>query len=196
MHVYEPHAPYRPPPPFDREYASQPYYGEVAAADAALGAAARRRARRRDGRRWSSSPAITARALGDHGEATHGLFAYESTLRVPLIIAELGRGVMAARARGRIRRNRPIDPARHVDILPTILDALGLPPPPICRATRCARAPIATAARAASYFEAMSSMLDYGWAPLDGVLVGREKYIALPSPSSTISRAIRAKQTT
>ena len=37
-----------------------------------------------------SSPAITAKALGDHGELSHGLFAYESTLRVPLIIAEVG----------------------------------------------------------------------------------------------------------
>ena len=37
VHLYDPHAPYRPPPPFDREYAAQPYYGEVAAADQALG---------------------------------------------------------------------------------------------------------------------------------------------------------------
>ena len=34
----------------------------------------------------------------------------------------------------------------------------------------------------ASYFEAMESMLDFGFAPLDGVLVGREKYIRLPLP--------------
>src|SRR5436190_10200400 len=37
VHVYEPHAPYRPPPPFDGEYAARPYFGEVAAADRALG---------------------------------------------------------------------------------------------------------------------------------------------------------------
>jgi hypothetical protein len=36
VHLYDPHAPYRPPPPFDREYADRPYYGEVAAADQAL----------------------------------------------------------------------------------------------------------------------------------------------------------------
>src|SRR5438094_2396193 len=36
VHLFDPHAPYRPPPPFDREYATRPYYGEVAATDAAL----------------------------------------------------------------------------------------------------------------------------------------------------------------
>src|SRR5437899_6422698 len=35
VHVFDPHAPYRPPPPFDARYAGRPYYGEVAATDAA-----------------------------------------------------------------------------------------------------------------------------------------------------------------
>ena len=89
MHVYDPHAPYRPPPPFDREYAAQPYYGEVAAVDQALGpllAAARGSSR-------STLVVVTGdhgESLGEHGELTHGLFAYESTLHVPLIIAEVG----------------------------------------------------------------------------------------------------------
>ena len=30
-------------------------------------------------------------ALGSHGEETHGLFAYEATLHVPLIIAQIDR---------------------------------------------------------------------------------------------------------
>jgi len=33
-----------------------------------------------------------------------------------------------------------------------------------------------------SYFETMTPMLDFGWAPLTGVLAGREKYIDLPVP--------------
>src|SRR5262245_26439292 len=36
VHVFDPHAPYRPPPPFDSQYAGKPYLGEVAAVDAAL----------------------------------------------------------------------------------------------------------------------------------------------------------------
>src|SRR5687768_9603817 len=89
LHVFDPHAPYRPPPPFDTQYASRPYDGEVAATDAAL-------APLLDQVRASGKPTLVVvtsdhgEALGDHGEGTHGLFAYESTLRVPLIVAELG----------------------------------------------------------------------------------------------------------
>ncbi len=36
VHVFDPHAPYQPPPPFDAHYPGKPYDGEVAATDAAL----------------------------------------------------------------------------------------------------------------------------------------------------------------
>ena len=176
VHLYEPHAPYRPPPPFDREYSAQPYYGEVAAADRALGPLF-------DAARDKSRPTLVVltgdhgEALGDHGEMTHGLFAYESTLHVPLIIAELGSV--------RLQPDRIVadEPARHVDIVPTILDELALPVPPDLpgHSLRTA-ADRADGASRASYFEAMESMLDFGFAPLDGVLAGREKYIDLPLP--------------
>ena len=65
-------------------------------------------------------------ALGDHGEATHSIFAYESTLRVPLIVGELGpRDGSGDRACGSVDT-----PARHVDLLPTMLDAARRPPSP------------------------------------------------------------------
>jgi tetratricopeptide (TPR) repeat protein len=176
VHVYEPHAPYRPPPPFDAQYAAQPYYGEVAAADRALGPlfeVARRSAR-------PTLVVLTGdhgEALGDHGETTHGLFAYESTLRVPLVITEVG-----TRGSGRAGAAVSDAPARHIDIVPTILDILGLPPlngPGHSLRTDADRR---GGADRPSYFEAMSGMLDYGAAPLDGVLAAREKYIHLPLP--------------
>src|SRR6185503_12830858 len=115
IHLFDPHAPYRPPAPFDTQYAGRPYYGEVAATDAAL-------APLFDDLR-SGPPTLViltadhGEALGDHGEQAHGLFAYESTLRVPLIISELGG------AAGRDRGGEVSSvPARHVDILPTILE--------------------------------------------------------------------------
>ena len=101
VHVYEPHAPYRPPPPFDREYADKPYYGEVAEVDRALGPLL-------DlvrGMSSSGRPTLVVvtgdhgEALGEHGETTHGLFAYEATLRVPLIVAELDGGRQARKAK-------------------------------------------------------------------------------------------------
>src|SRR5439155_17895410 len=87
VHVFDPHAPYRPPPPFDAQYAGRPYYGEVAATDAALAPLI-------DDVRAAERPTLVVvtgdhgEALGDHGEQSHGLFAYESTLRIPLIVTE------------------------------------------------------------------------------------------------------------
>ena len=195
VHVYEPHAPYRPPPPYDREYADRPYFGEVAAVDAALGplfASVRRSAR-------PTLVVITGdhgEALGDHGESTHGLFAYESTLRIPLIIAEVHGGTQRAQStqsksifaafaisvfdrehRGEVSD----DPARHIDILPTILDALHIESPATLPGHSLrTRADRRNGGSRPSYFEAMSPMLDYGWAPITGVLSGREKFIEAP----------------
>jgi Flp pilus assembly protein TadD len=177
VHVFDPHAPYRPPPPFDREYASRPYYGEVAAADAAL-------APLFDDVRQSPHPTVVivtgdhGESLGEHGEESHGVFAYEATLRVPLIVAEIGGS--AKNGRGEVSDV----PVRHVDILPTLLDAAGvgiprgLPGrsllPPSERAPGAPPRP--------SYFEAMSAMLNRGWAPLTGIVADRHKYIDLPIP--------------
>ncbi|HJZ75862.1 MAG TPA: sulfatase-like hydrolase/transferase [Vicinamibacterales bacterium] len=175
VHLYEPHAPYRPAPPFDLEYAAQPYYGEVAAADRALVPLV-------DAVRASSRATLVVvtgdhgEGLGDHGEMTHGLFAYESTLHVPLIVADVS-------GTHRPRAEVSDAPARHVDIAPTVLDMLGLPvPQDLPGHSLRTRADREGGSTRASYFEAMESLLDFGFAPLDGVLVGREKYIRLPMP--------------
>jgi len=179
VHVFDPHAPYRPPPPFDAEYAGKPYYGEVAATDAAL-------APLLENVRNSARPTLVVvtsdhgEGLGDHGEEAHGIFAYESTLRVPLIIANLGGPAAASRPAGPAEVSRVA--ARHVDILPTILDAVGQPVPSGLPGRtllpRQERRPGAAPRR--TYFEAMSGMLNHGWAPLAGVLVDRDKFIDLP----------------
>jgi tetratricopeptide (TPR) repeat protein len=72
--------------------------------------------------------------------------------------------------------------ARHVDILPTILDAVGQPVPQDLpgRTLLPHQERRAGAAPRSTYFEAMSGMLAHGWAPLSGILVGRDKYIDLP----------------
>jgi Flp pilus assembly protein TadD len=212
VHVFDPHAPYRPPPPFDRAYANRPYYGEVAATDAAL-------APLLDDVRASNRPTIVVatgdhgEGLGDHGEESHGVFAYEATLRVPLIVTELGRtqGTQSSQSSQRnsfIRRvsaafaslansaalahfafsTRASDgeissvSARHVDILPTILDAVAEPVPSDLpgRSLLPAAERRPGSAMRTSYFEAMAGMLNRGWAPLTGVLADRDKYIDLP----------------
>ena len=177
VHLFDPHAPYKPPPPFDSQY-PRAYDGEVAATDAALSpllddvrAAPR-----------STLVIVTGdhgEALGDHGEQTHGLFAYESTLRVPLIVAEVGAGAFR-RTVGEVSHVA----ARHIDILPTLLDAIGQPIPQdlpgrtLLPASERQSTP--SAGQRTAYFEAMSTALNRGWAPLTGVVAGREKWIDLP----------------
>jgi arylsulfatase A-like enzyme/Flp pilus assembly protein TadD len=176
LHLFDPHAPYRPPPPFDATYASRPYYGEVAATDAAL-------APLLDDLRTSGKPTLVivtgdhGEALGDHGEQSHGLFAYEATLRVPLIIAEVG-----SRGGGPTGEVSSVN-ARHIDILPTLLDAVGQTLPgdlPGRSLLPRSERRTAGASPRPTYFESMGPVLNRGWAPLAGVLLDRDKFIDVP----------------
>jgi arylsulfatase A-like enzyme/Flp pilus assembly protein TadD len=169
VHLYDPHAGYEPPEPWRSRYAARPYLGEVAAVDEFLAPlldpvlAGRER------------PAIVVvtgdhgEALGDHGELTHGLFAYESTLRVPLLVWTPG-----------IVPGRDERWARHVDVLPTILERLGVETPAKLPGRSLLQAPPATPDD--SYFESLSTNLNRGWAPLRGMLRGGHKWIDLPLP--------------
>jgi arylsulfatase A-like enzyme/Tfp pilus assembly protein PilF len=174
VHIYEPHYPYDPPEPFASRFRGDPYHGEVAAADAALGPLLEPiLAAGRAGRTLVVLTGDHVESLGEHGEATHGIFAYEATLRVPLILYE-----------PRLFRPRVVpDLVRHVDLLPTILDALALPIPDGLPGTSLLS--LATGASSpprASYFEALAGQLNRGWAPLYGVIDGRTKYVDLPIP--------------
>jgi arylsulfatase A-like enzyme/Flp pilus assembly protein TadD len=166
VHVYEPHAPYLPPPPFRDEYRNDPYLGEVAAADAMLA--------RTLGPIVGAAPnalvIVTAdhgEALGDHGEKTHGLFAYESTLAVPLLVVD------PSRKTGTDDRY-----VRHIDIGPTIFARAGLAAPPEWKG----RSLFADGDPGYTYFEALSASLNRGWAPLVGAIEGGRKLIELPIP--------------
>ncbi len=177
VHVFDPHAPYAPPAPYDSEYKGRPYVGEVAYVDHALGPLLDRAA-------GSNRPTLVVvtsdhgEGLGEHGELTHGLFAYETTLRVPLIIAQLRPGVPPD-ASGMVSSS----PARHIDLAPTLLDAVGVAAPSSLRGgSLLPGAAHSPDLEGASYFEAMSAMLNRGWAPLNGLIVKREKYIDLPRP--------------
>lgn len=172
VHVFDPHSPYAPPQPFAEKYSGDLYAGEVAYTDHALGPLL-------DLARSGSRPTtivVTSdhgEGLGDHGEATHGVFAYETTLRIPLIVAQVGPFTSPGRGQ------RVDAPVRHVDVIPTIARLLAFDVP----ADLPGRSLLTAEAEAeprSTYFEAMTAMLKRGWAPLRGVIVGREKYIDLP----------------
>jgi arylsulfatase A-like enzyme/Tfp pilus assembly protein PilF len=121
IHLYDPHAPYEPPPPYDQEYSGRPYLGEIAFADSQLG------------RLWEFLEAngllgSTFLALaGDHGESlgqheeiTHGFFVYQEAIHVPLIIVTPFK---------RLQGLTSAQPVTLADIMPTLLDMTGLPVP-------------------------------------------------------------------
>lgn len=177
VHLFDAHSPYTPPAELAGTYRDAPYFGEVAFIDRSLGPLF-------DALRRGSRPTVVivtsdhGESLGEHGEETHGMFAYEATLRVPLIVARIEPGG-AAQARGVV-----IDsPARLVDLAPTILALAAQPHEDGFSGTSLLGVINAgdTADRPA-YFEAMTYNLVRGWAPLRGVISGREKYIDLPLP--------------
>jgi len=124
-HLYDAHRPYEPPEPYRAHYAD-PYQGEIAFAESQLsrllGALERRRL-------LDNTLVVVAgdhgESLGEHGEENHGMFLYESVLRIPLIIRlpqpRRSPGTTAARV---------ADVVRVVDVMPTVLDVLGMSGPP------------------------------------------------------------------
>jgi choline-sulfatase len=88
VHLYDPHAPYDPPAEFLAKAGGNGYDGEVAYADAQAGRIFQRlRDRRLMERTIVAVMGDHGEGLGDHGEHTHGMLAYDSTVRVPLILA-------------------------------------------------------------------------------------------------------------
>ena len=176
VHVFDPHSPYAAPEPFRSQYRDRPYDGEVAWTDHALGPLL-------DRLESLARPTLVivtsdhGESLGEHGEDTHGMFAYEATLRVPLIVAMVGPGSPGDGGRG-------IDlPVRHIDIAPTVLDAIGLSPDTTWLGTSLRQLiETGTGPDRPLYFESMTFNLVRGWAPLRGVIVEREKFVDQPIP--------------
>ena len=177
VHLFDAHSPYRPPSDLATQYGSQPYYGEVAFIDRALGPLL-------DRLKTLPRPTLVivtadhGESLGEHGELTHGMFAYEATLRVPLIVARIDPKVSGTTAGVVIET-----PVRLVDIVPTVLDLLGAEK--IQGLTGSSLREALDGKQSAdrpTYFESMTYNLVRGWAPLRGMLQDGQKYIDLPLP--------------
>jgi arylsulfatase A-like enzyme len=162
VHLFDPHAPYRPPVDFARGRA--PYDGEIAWTDAALGKTVDDlRGRGQLDRTVIVVTADHGESLGEHGETTHGLFAYDATLRVPLIVVGPG-----------LAPREVTIPTAHVDIVPTLLDLLTLPWRGGLdgRSLRDEIAGTSSARERRIHFETLDASLTRGWAPLRGIIEG------------------------
>jgi len=174
LHLYDPHAGYKPPARYLADSPSHPYAGEIAFADAELGRLVDRvRARWDERHTLFVVTSDHGESLGEHGEMTHSLTIYDATQRVPLILS--GPGL----SRGEVEQV----PARLVDVAPTILALAGAEPLRDAdgrdlRAKKSERG----LPQSLAYLETLAPQLDLGWSPLLGVRSARFKYIRAPRP--------------
>ncbi len=174
VHLYDPHAGYKPPARYLSGSPSHPYAGEVAFADAELGRLVDRvRAHWDERRTLFVVTSDHGESLGEHREMTHSLTIYDATQRVPLILSGAGFG----------EGGREQVLVRLVDVAPTIL-ALARAEPFHDADGRdlLAAPPDAPSQQSLAYMETLVPQLDLGWSPLLGVRSARFKYIRAPRP--------------
>ncbi len=179
LHYFDPHFPHEPPTPYDQLYAHDPYLGEIAYADESLGTllAELERLGAYD-RTLIVFTSDHGEGRGEHDESTHSMLLYESTLHVPLIV----------KAPGGLSGTRVAERAGTVDVLPTVLDLLGLPIPGDLQGESLRRHLEAGGATSRSprprayYAETLSPRLIRGWGELRALFAGDEKYVHGPRP--------------
>jgi choline-sulfatase len=179
VHLYDPHEPYRAPEPYASQH--EPYDAEVAYTDAMVG---RLLADLKAAGQLEHTLVMVAadhgESLGEHGERTHGVFVYDATMRVPWIISGSGFRVQGSGATfdGLVRL---------IDLAPTVLDLIGVPPPVEFEGRSIVSSVVSGFRRTGAsdertaYIEAMDANLTRNWAPLTAVATPDYKLIDLPN---------------
>jgi arylsulfatase A-like enzyme/Tfp pilus assembly protein PilF len=183
LHFFDPHAPYAPPEPYAAQFAGRLYDGEIAYVDAEVGRVLER-VRRPD---LAANTLVVlmsdhGEGLGEHGEWTHGVFLYDSTLRVPLVMS----------MPGTLPAGKRIGPlARSIDVLPTVLGVLRLPVPPPVQGESLLPLIDDAATAAGVHHDAAERVAlaetdvpqeNYGWSALRAIREGPLKFIRAPRP--------------
>ena len=176
VHFYDAHSPYAPPEPWRTQFAARPYLGEIAFVDSQI---ARIREFLERNRLLDRTIVVVVgdhgESLGDHDEGTHGFFLYQSVLHVPLLVRAPYDGLHGRRVG---------DLIRSVDVMPTVLDLLGLPAAEQVEG-RSVVTLMTGATRElglAAYAEAVYPRYHFGWSDLRSLTSGRYKFIDAPRP--------------
>jgi arylsulfatase A-like enzyme/Tfp pilus assembly protein PilF len=179
VHLYDAHDPYDPPEPYKTKYANQPYDGEIAYADACVGKllAALREQDLYDGM-LIAVMADHGESLGAHGENTHGVFLYDETLHVPLLLKLPGNRSAGKQVETRVSL---------VDVAPTVLRSAGIAVPAEMQgASLLTMIPTSSAAKAPpeedrpAYAETDYPHRAFGWSLLRALRKGKYLYIRAP----------------
>jgi arylsulfatase A-like enzyme/Tfp pilus assembly protein PilF len=179
VHLYDAHVPYSAHVgEFGDRFKDSPYDGEIAYVDQQIGRLTT----------YLESHALAERTLvvvvgdhgeglGDHHEPRHGLTLYNSVLRVPLICT--GFGVTAA-------GTRVAQPVSLVDLLPTVLEAVGLRDPGSGDRSSTSGRSLSAAlvgreiAAGDCYSATDEPLLEHGWSPLRCLTTSAWRYIRSP----------------
>ncbi len=184
VHYFDPHHPYTPPPELasKRAHERDRYAAEVTHVDQEFARVLD--TLQEDSRRWLV--VVTSdhgEGLGDHGEATHGYQVFDSTMVVPLLLAEVHGSTIAPP-----RVSAPPQHACLIDLLPTTLDWLGQASP----AGLPGRSLLSESAEEpGAYIESLAGSLHFGWAQItgwrtsEGVLLWAGAQASHPSMKST-----------
>ncbi len=176
VHFYDPHWPYDPPAPFKEEFGGRPYDGEIAYMDRTVGALLDRLAEK--GLLEKTIVVVAGdhgEGLGDKVEIGHGIFLYEETLRVPLILynPEV------------FRRPKVVESqVRLIDVAPTLLEILGLEDEAAGMKGQSLAAWIGGRSRRDldSLVETFYPRDNFGWSEMVGLVSARWKFIQAPRP--------------
>ena len=172
VHLFDPHQPYEPPEEYAR-HSPTPYDGEIASVDHQIGRFVD--AMNDEGALDETILVFTSdhgESLGEHREATHALFIYEATVRVPLIFRYPPRLPSGKRYGAS---------ASSVDVLPTVLGLAGLAPMQTQGVDLSgALAGTAEPPSITPYSESLHGELEFAMAPLHGLRSGRWTYIRAP----------------
>ncbi|MEE9603798.1 MAG: sulfatase-like hydrolase/transferase, partial [Thermoguttaceae bacterium] len=170
VHYFDPHAPYAPPEPFRTQYAGGPYDGEIDYADQQIG-------KLLDvldeiGVRDRTLVIVVSdhgEGLGQHGEETHSLLIYDSTLHVPMIFS-----APPPFPQGKVIH----DQVCLIDVMPTVLDLLGMAVPENLDGLSLLQE--VSSVRTNINIETLATMTLHGWAPLIGIRSEEHKFVLAP----------------
>lgn len=176
LHCFDPHAPYEPPEPFATTYKGNLYDGEIAYTDQVLG---RLFATLKAMNIWDNTLVILTgdhgESLGEHGEKTHAIFIYDSTMHVPLIV----------RYPKALPRNVEISQeVSTIDIFPTVMNLMGLrngenvQGESLMGLLKGKNRPV----RSELFCETYYPLYNHGWSPLEGLRTDGWVYIRVPKP--------------
>jgi len=182
VHVYDPHHPYDPPEPYKTRYAKALYDGEIAYVDSAMGKLFKQL--KASGLYDNTLVAVTAdhgESLGAHGEDEHGVFLYDETIHVPLLIKFPHESTAGKRIETRVEL---------ADIMPTILQTLGISVPQKVQGQSLLgfTAPNTPAGEAAAklwqdrgaYSRSDYAHLNFGWSAEESLRTGKYVFIEAP----------------